>query len=294
MGRGSMATISDQPTELELLRRLFARSSFIPVERAVELVVGGLPPALADEVPLPSGTRLVGSAVESRQGRLASLLVVLDAKGKPDEVVSAYEPELRERGWEPSDDPFGPMRGGFVPGPASDNRTFRRGAQGPLLMVAAAVAAGEVFTDLQLRLDWEMQRHLKDRPDHLMALSGWDRMPRLLPPRGMAMERQGGGGGGGRWNSEAKVDTDRPVTELEAHFASQLLDAGWTRVAGRADDVVAWSSWRLPGEGDWRGVLLVLAAFGAEERSLTLRIEETKPDDGGSWGQGFSFESISS
>jgi hypothetical protein len=52
------------------------------------------------------------------------------------------------------------------------------------------------------------------------------------------------------------------VADLEAYFASQLVEAGWTRVSGRTDDVVGWSSWLVPSEGEWRGLLVVLAAFG--------------------------------
>ena len=63
--------------------------------------------------------------------------------------------------------------------------------------------------------------------------------------------------------------------------------AGWARVKGRADDVIAWSSWTLPGEGAWRGMLLVLAPFGAEERSLSLRIESSDREaDGPGYGVG--------
>jgi hypothetical protein len=289
----AMATTPDRPTELQLLHRLMTSSPFIPVERVVELVVGDLPAALADEVPLPSGARLVGSMLTSHQGRLADLQVVLDATGNPAEALRAYEQELRDRGWEPFEDLPGPMHGGFVPGRASDSRILRRGGQGPVLWVAAS-AIDEALTDLRLRLDWQMPRNLEERRGHLMGMSGLNRMPRLHPPQGVALETQGGGGGGGRWNSEARVDTDLRVAELEAHFASQLVEAGWTRISGRADDVVGWSSWHLPGEGEWRGLLLVLAAFRANERSLTLRIEETKPADGGSGGQGFSFRRYSS
>ena len=288
-----MATTPDQPTELELLHRLMTSSPFIAVERPVELVVGGLPAGLVDEVPLPSGARLVGSKLTSHRGRLDELQVVLDATGNPAEVLSTYEQELRERGWELFEDLPGPMHGGFSPGPARDARMLRRGGQGPVLWVAAGLLGG-ALTDLRLRLDWQMPRHLDERRGNLMGMSGLNRMPRLHPPQGVALETQGGGGGGGRWNSEARVDTDLTVADLEAHFASQLAEAGWTRVSGRADDVVGWSSWRLPGEGEWRGLLLVLAAFSPNERSLTLRIEETKPADGGSGGQGVSFSQYSS
>ena len=290
-----MTTAPDQPTELELLRRLMIKRS-TPVK--CELIVGGLPAALVDGVPLPSGARLVGSMVIGHQGRLADLQVVLDATGNPTEVVNAFQRELQERGWEPFDPfegPPGPMDGGFRPGPvAGEARKLQRGGQGPVLLVRAW-AVDDGLTDLRLWLDWQMPRQSEKRArHHVVEMSDLTRMPRLYPPQGVALETQGSGGGGGRWNSEARVDTDLTVAELETHFASQLVDAGWTRISGRADDVVGWSSWNLPGEGEWRGLLLVLAAFRANERSLTLRIEEAKPPDAGPRGEAISFRTIHS
>ena len=293
-----MTITRDQPTELELLRRFMTKSPSTSASVESELIVGGLPPALADEVPLPSGARLVGSMVVGHQGLLADLQVVLDATGNPTEVVNAFQRELQERGWEPFDPFEGPpglMDGGFRPGPpAGEARRLQRGGQGPVLVVRAWAVDG-ALTDLRLWLDWQMPRQSEKRArHHMMEMSGITRMPRLHPPQGVALETQGSGGGGGRWNSEARVDTDLTVAELEAHFASQLVEAGWTRISGRADDVVGWSSWNLPGEGEWRGLLLVLAAFRANERSLTLRIEEAKPADAGPPGEGITFRTISS
>jgi hypothetical protein len=80
------------------------------------------------------------------------------------------------------------------------------------------------------------------------------------------------------------VETDQAVAQLEAHFAAQLSRAGWTRTAGTADDVVGWSAWQLPGEESWRGVLLVLAAFGGSERHLSIRIDRNQTrEDGASY-----------
>lgn len=87
-------------------------------------------------------------------------------------------------------------------------------------------------------------------------------MPSLNPPPDVTLHPQGGGGGGGRWRQEAIADTDLTAGASEAHFAAQLADAAWARLDGRGEDAVAWSSWQLPGEGDWRGLLLVLALFG--------------------------------
>jgi hypothetical protein len=286
-----MATTPDQPTELELLRRLITKRS-TPVE--CELIVGGLPAALAGEVPLPSGARLVGSIVFGHRGLLASLQVVLDATGDPTEVVNAFERELRERGWDPFEGLPELMHGGFRPAPAGEVRMLRRDGQGPVLRVSAW-AMDSALTDLRMWLDWQMPRQSEERGrHHLTEMPDLTLMPRLHSPEGVALETQGSGGGAGRWYSEARVDTALTVADLEAHFASQLVEAGWTRISGRADDVIAWSSWHLPGEGEWRGLLIVLAAFRANERSLTLRIEETKPADAGPRGEGVSFRTISS
>ena len=125
-----------------------------------------------------------------------------------------------------------------------------------------------------------MPRHL-DNPGRAPpgVRRGSERMPSLHPPAGISLKPRGGGGGGDGWFSQAVVETDRSVADLEAHFATQLAAAGWSRVNGRADEVVGWSSWRLPGEGDWRGLLLVLAAFGSMQRSLQLSIEAGEPND---------------
>jgi hypothetical protein len=285
-----MTTTPDQPTELELLHRLMTSNPpLTTLERAVELVVGGLPAALVDEVPLPTGGRLVGSQLTSHQGQLSELQVVLDVRGSPGEALRAYERELRERGWGPAEDLPGPMhRGGFAPGPASDARMLRRGGQGPILWVAAGTI-DETLTDLRLRLDWQMPRRLEERGGPGMQLPSLNRMPRLHPPKGVALEPRGGAGGLGWFSSQGQVGTDLSVPELEAHFVSQLVEAGWTRVSGRADEVLGWSSWSLPGEGEWGGLLIVLAVFGARERSLVLRVEEIRTADGGSDGQGLSF-----
>ncbi len=57
-------------------------------------------------------------------------------------------------------------------------------------------------------------------------------------------------------------------------------------LAGTADDVAAWSSWNLPGEGDWGGILLVLAAFKSGERFLYVRVAAGDASEGGGYSSG--------
>jgi hypothetical protein len=265
----------------EMLRELAQRLLTHPHPEgptSVELFLGRLPDTLALEFPLPPDARLLGSALHSQRGRPTQMQAVLDAGRDPQEVVAAYERQLADSGWNPFEG-FGGMSGGFVPAGIGLGRSFRRGDHGPVLMVS--VSGHELKpTDLRLRLDWEIIRHLPDMRRHGRP-EGAERMPALHPPAGLPMRGGGGGGGGGTWQSQASIETDRPVGDLQSHFDQQLQRTGWKRIAGSADDVVAWSSWQLPGEGSWRGILIVLAAFGRNERALYLRIEASDAGNGG-------------
>ena len=84
------------------------------------------------------------------------------------------------------------------------------------------------------------------------------------------MRPEGHGGGGWRWSSAGTAETEMAPMELEAYFAKQLEAAGWGRMDGSADETFAWSSWLIPDSGEWRGVLIVLAAFPGND----LRVDQ--------------------
>jgi hypothetical protein len=259
---------------LELARRLLTSVPFGP---AVELVVGGLPPDLVDALPLPAGARLLGSALSSRETRSSTLEAVFDAAGDPAPVLAGYQRQLQDLGWEMFEAGPGRSHGGFVPRRGDERIMLRHGGRGPVLRAVAVAGSGQ-SVDLRVTLDWEMPRHLAEW--RAPRDPGEGRMPSLYPPPGVIVHPQGGGGGGGRWRQEAIAETDLTAGELEAHFAAQLAQAAWTRLDGRLEDAVAWSSWQLPGDGDWRGLLFVLALFGTRRRSLWIGIESAGPDEG--------------
>jgi len=244
---------------------------------SVELFLGRFPESLGLEIPMPPASTLLGVALHSRRQRPTLMEAVFDAEREPEEAVAVYERVLAGHGWN-SFEQFGGMGGGFVPGGMGIGRAFRRGDEGPVLMVAATTRESK-RTDLRLRLDWEIIRHLPEMRMHGRP-EGAERMPALHPPEGIPLRGGGGGGSGGSWQSEASLETDLPVAELQSHFARQLERAGWNRAAGSADHVVAWSSWELPGGGGWHGILLVLGARPGE-RFLYVRIEANEPRDGG-------------
>ena len=262
----------------ELAQRLM-RHSYPGGPTSVQLFVGRLPDSIGMDIPNPPDARLLGSVLHARHAGPSSMEAVFDARARAHEVVAGYQRELLAGGWTVFD-AFGHRPGGFTPGEMGEGNAYRRGGQGPLLMVAA-IDREAAATELRIRLDWEMIRHLPEMQRHGVP-AGQERMPSLHPPAGVELRDGGGGGGGGNWHSDASVKTSMPVAELGSHFAAQLERAGWKKIAGSADEVIGWSSWSLPGDGDWRGLLLVLAAFSQEERLLSLRIE-ARDDDNGGW-----------
>src|SRR5258708_15374732 len=159
---------------------------------SIELLLRRLP-AEWGAVPFPPGAELLGSALHSRRGRPALIEAIYSAEGDPQSAVNRGEAALKGRGWGVFAG-FGGMHGGFVPGGlAGAHQSYRHKDEGPILMVAA-LEGGINVTDLRLRLDWEMVRHLPEmqrpgRPE------GGERLPPLAPPAGVPL--RGGGGGGG-------------------------------------------------------------------------------------------------
>jgi hypothetical protein len=82
----------------------------------------------------------------------------------------------------------------------------------------------------------------------------------------------GGSGSINRQSSESSATSSMTAGELEAAFAKQLAAAGWTRLAGRDDGALAWSTWTST-ESGWSGSLIVNDTSTKDRRSLLLRAE---------------------
>ena len=266
------ANDSERRTLEELCARLL-RHPHPDGPTSVELFVHQLPASIAADIPISPDWRVLGSALYSRSGRPTLMEAVIDTPSSFAELVAPFQSALRATGWTIIEPAF-PMHGGFVSADMGEGRAFRREGHGPVLSIHGVSREG-MMTDLRLRLDWDAAAYVS-RPPHVRP-DGAERLPSLSAPNGARLWRQHGGGGSGHWTSESTIETDWSVGGTEAHFAEQLARAGWTRVGGSVDDTVGWSSWQLPGDGHWRGLLLVLAAFGPGEQSLTLRVEQSEP-----------------
>jgi hypothetical protein len=230
---------------------------------------------------------MVGSLARRRDGQITGVEVILEGTQPVADFLLAYEHDLESHGWrrfEPFHRPPGGFDGGFQMGPSAV--FLNEKAVSALWIAARQVEGGR--TEVGLRYDRENAENMMSnasgpRPEP----PGWNMLPELRPPPGVKVQPQGSSGGGGRWTSEARAHTEMPVHQLEAHFAKQLAAAGWSRIAGTADDTTAWSSWDVPNPGNWRGLLLVLSAYPGW-RSMLVRVETIAAGGTGGWSSSVS------
>jgi len=248
---------------------------------SVDLIPVGYPDDLPPELVDLTELRLLGSVVRRRAGSLVGVEMVFEGPGEPETVLSNYEAALVGLGWERIEQPQ-PMGGGGFDVHGIGQMTLLANKAKSAMVFLHGTDREEGGSELRMRYD------PVHAPETLMNIGRAMRheesiLPHLKPPRGVRLRPEGTGGGGGRWKSDARAQTDMAPIELEAHFATQLEAAGWGRMTGSADDTFAWSSWLIPDSGEWRGVLLVLAAFPGW-RQLSVQAERITP--GGRHGGG--------
>ena len=257
-------------------------------QTTAELFLDELPPDAPPDLVVPEDLDLFGSLARRRDGQITGAEVILDGNQPVSDFLAAYERDLVSHGWRRwvpfrRHSPGGFEAGGHI-GPEAIfvNET----AVSSLFIAARQVEGGR--TQVGLRYDREDAANMMShRSGPGPEPPGWDALPELRPPPGVKLQPQGSHGGSGSLTSEARAQTEMPVPELEAHFAKQLADAGWRRLAGAADDTTGWSSWEVPKPGNWRGFLLVLSPFPGW-RSLLVRTETFGGRHSGGWSSAVS------
>lgn len=274
---------SADPT-VELASRLLLPGYYAQQDNAkyeLRLFPGALPPDPKIDLPLPNGARLIGSALRLRDGAAASLDAVLDVPVATQDVAGLFERELGKAGWSPAPN-RGPMGqgGGFVPATMITSRMYCKGENPPWYSVTVFTPQSAPL-DVRAHIDFihpgKASGNLYVGPCSAQNQGpmpqGLNKLPALRAPAGVLLGGgMGGSGGNDRQTSEANATTKLSSSDLETAFGQQLSAAGWTRLARGADGPVAWSTWKLPGDGDWRGVLFINET-GAERRSLLVRAE---------------------
>ena len=254
-------------------------------KRTAELFLAELPADTPADLTVPKELDLVGSLARRRDGQLTGVEVILDGISAISEFLIGYDRDLLSHGWRRWERPRW-QPGGFDAGSGmGPTAIFVNDAAVSALWIDAREGE-DGRTEVGLRYDRENAADMVNMPRPGPEPPDRDVLPELRPPRGVKLQSQGSHGGGGSWTSEARAQTEMPVPDMEAHFAKQLIAAGWRRIGGTADETVAWSSWEVPKPGNWQGFLLVLSPFPGR-RTLLIRAETVGGrGTGGGWVQG--------
>jgi hypothetical protein len=276
----------DEPNaNASLLRELALRLATYPADPRVDdpqLLVGQIPPNLSIEVPIPEGSRILGSLLRSKE----NIDIVLDCALSPDEVVQFYKERLAAAGWNELET-MRPLHGGFVTTRAfgfQHHAVFCLGSQGTSFSVNAQPgknATSHVRIDLNTSSEFspclQMSRQRMHRGLHEL-------IPPLYPPQGARQQDGGGSGSMGSWYTSATLLTDAELPALVTHYHPQLVKGGWTLTGEGQSGPLAWSTWTFQDEDkeSWRGLFFILKSPGRDNQFiLVVRIEWDKKDDDG-------------
>lgn len=266
------AQTGDDAALRELTRYLLvATSNGVGNEaRTVDLLPAQLPTDLPLALPTPPGARLVGSAVVHTRVRSASWDVIYDAPASATNLNDFYATTLPPLGWDAPISESRPARG-FYP---SVMGTPQRGlfcANGASLLVnTGPTAAGTLFVRAHVEANGGLCQRVS--PVATGQPSAADALPGLAAPGGVLLKLTGATFTADRVSTDATAATSMSAADIEASYARQLIDAGWTRVAGNASGPVAWSTWTVPGPGDLRGYLSVLEISDQDRRDLHVQV----------------------
>lgn len=271
---GAQGDANDDPARL----RALAGRLLTPPNAAVggrvptsELLVGQVPPDLPLALPLPPGTQVIGSIVYRFDNQPAIWDVVLDIPGSLADVTNGYTRALMSQGWVPPPQVMRFPSGGFSFAQSTGFATLCQRDSGVNLSLSAyAITNGP--NDVRVRVD-------SANRDGCAVFSapavqpGLRKLPDLSAPPGVAVEPGGGGGGLSQYTSMGIATTRMSAADLETAFAAQLRTAGWTRLDGAATTRFAWSTWQVPGDGDYQGFLYVLTQPTPDRHSLYLQAQ---------------------
>jgi hypothetical protein len=241
----------------ESLREFIGRALTYPYPDAEEqdtvISIGLLPEELPVELPLPEGSRVIGSII---RGETVGTEIILDVPFNPETAIDFYRDSFTGEGWsEPSEEAYGT---GFVTEPWP-SQTFCYGDD-ELVIYISAMEIPDKPTDVRVNI----QSQVGYSPCDPESTHGMDDanflIPSLKSPSGTIVQSGGSSSGQDEASVTASLKTDLTAKELADHYGGQLSEAGWTLSESGSIKHESWSFWTIEDEeGDeWGGFLIVI------------------------------------
>lgn len=231
-----------------------------PSAESREIVVGKLPPGFPDSLVPPGPVQIVGGMVAGREINV----VFADSTRR---LAAVAEEQFERAGYaRPREHPAS----GFS---AASGR-YRFFCRGDAVVSATPLAGAQ-------------RHHVRVRYSRVPGAPSWCErfspaapepdvleLPALTPPPGAHVYNSGGGGRSGGVESYAKMSGLELVpAEILAHYAKQLVAAGWAADAPAVSARVAAQHFaaRTAGGEPWEGVLVASGSGSALDLSLIMK-----------------------
>jgi hypothetical protein len=242
-----------------VLRMMPSRPARVtPQPPEMEVFPGQLPPNLPVDIPLPAGSRIVGTVLNS--GGLEEVTVYIDALESPRDLLDFYRERLLPGGWYRVDT-GGHASNGFndADGSYQIQGQFCRSEQGPTLLVTATQQENGLAV---LRVGLYTDERTSPCLPHQRRGPPANPVPPLPLPAGARIVM-----GAGPWGSRgpdsahsgAEIEIELDLAAVAEHYSRHLEAGGWTKRDSDQSGLCAWSTWTFQHEREeaWRGLLVV-------------------------------------
>lgn len=276
----SSQTTNDETDLRELaLALLMARYPYA-AEGEPQLLLRALPPDFPGDIPLPTGSRVIGSLVADKP------IVVLNTGQDDEAVIAFYEKQLAALGWIMPEPILPEQHGGFLEsGPSLVGRIPRQGTalyrnDGPSVQIwAYKTPSGHTRVQLTLTpngaREWRLRHRDMGRPREM-----YNMLPPIEPPPNTQQSQSGGTVGSDIIEVEARIESLLDLSTLAAHYTTQLEQGGWQRTDGEENGPVAWSTWTFEDEDKepWRSLFVIFKRPDASRQSWLRIVAELAGD----------------
>lgn len=246
------------------------------------LFLGKIPEKFPVEIPIPDQSRVLGTLARSE----TQVEIVLESELTSEEVFSFYRAHFTARSWRELEDLMQSRHGsGFLHtafGPHMALLFFQESDAVNMMLNISSTENATTTVRLNLSLDQAMnataqQSLMQHQAAHRSMRAN---IPPLASPQD-AQQRSGNGGTGfGEVYTTGTLTTDLALDVLAAHYADQLIKAGWTQADAGTSGFLAWHSWHFTDENQepWNGLFFI---FKTPDRSddyfLYIRAVWNKP-----------------
>ena len=212
-----------------------------------DILVGELPARVAERVPLPPNTRVLGSADYGVRS-VNVLATDLPVNVARDQMSAA----LLARGWKhpPAQD----VGGGFMSTPSDQGDVFCAPDSVMVEITAGRQVSGETRV---LVLEGKNEYTPCSAPRNY-PLRQESVIPALVPMRGWTTWPRHSGGGGDQWHSQVFIQTTSSLADVAKHYVDQLTASGWSVVRTLAGEGITATTFAFKDKDgrDWTATML--------------------------------------